>query len=216
MSMLTDEENSKLRDFKVCIVGCGGLGGNILEMIARLGIGNITVIDGDIFDVTNLNRQTLSTPQNLGKPKSKVARERINNINPDIEIVAHHLELTHNNAIEIFNGHNIIIDAVDNLKTRFIMQDTCRQLDIPLVHGAISGWNGQVTVIMPGDDTFTKIYGDTKILENPMGNPSFTPGVIASIQVSEALKVLLNRGEILRDKLLYIDLLENNYYELDI
>ena len=115
-------------------------------------------------------------------------------------------------------GHDVIIDALDSIETRFILQETAEKLRIPLVHGAIAGWYGQVTTIFPGDNTLDKIYSkkDMKGAEQELGNPSFTPALVASIQVSEALKILIGRGELLRKKILFINTLEPDYYIADL
>lgn len=218
MNMLTKDENEKLQDFKVCVVGCGGLGGYIIEMLSRLGIGHITGVDSDIFDETNLNRQLVSHTENIGNSKALEAQKRVNIVNPEITFHPICHGLTENNALDIIKGHDIVIDAVDKTSTRLIIQSTCKELNIPMVHGAIAGWYGQVCVVMPGDDTLSTIYksSDERGIETELGNPSFTPALIASIEVSEALKVLLKKGEIIRKKLLYIDLLNNNYNVFEI
>lgn len=218
MNMLSKDENEKLKGFKVCVVGCGGLGGYIIEMLGRLGIGHITAVDGDVFDQTNLNRQILSNDESLGQSKALTAQRRMELVNPLIELIPITERITKENAGAILYGHDLIIDAVDKIDTRFLLQNSASKLEIPIVHGAIAGWYGQVSTIFPGDNTLDKIYPikDGDGLENEFGNPSFTPALIASIQVSESLKVLLHRGETLRNKLLYIDLLENDYIVMEL
>ena len=213
MNMLSKEENERLREFNVCVVGCGGLGGYIIEFLGRLGIGKITAIDGDSFEETNLNRQILSDTISLGKSKAVTAQNRMKLVNPLINLTPVVEELSKENAEEILKGHDLIVDAVDSINTRFLLQEITAKLNIPLVHGAIAGWYGQVSTILPGDKTLEKIYPsrDGRGIENDLGNPSFTPALVASIQVAEALKVLLGKGGILRNKLLYIDLLEQEY-----
>lgn len=214
---LTLEENKKLKDFKVCVVGCGGLGGYIIEMLSRLGIGYITVVDGDVFDESNLNRQLFCDENNLGLNKAESVKKRIKYINSNVYINVINDFLDNENCKEILKNHDIAIDALDNIKVRFVLQDICKELNIPLIHGAISGWYGQVTTIFPGDDTLNYIYKNKETeLENKLGNPSFTPANIASIQVSEAIKALLNKGEVLSKKLLLIDLLYNEYNIIEI
>ncbi len=216
--MLSKEENESLRGFKVVVVGCGGLGGYIIEMLARLGIGTITMVDGDVFEVSNLNRQLLSSPQNLGTGKAAVAKARVNTINPDVNAIAINELLTEDNAGAILTGHHIVCDALDNLKTRRLLQKHCERLKIPMVLGAIAGWYAQVSTIMPGDGTIDKIFPPEleKGAETYFGNPSFTPAMAASIQVAEVLKVLLKRGNILQNKVLAIDLLEQTYQVIDL
>ncbi len=213
MNMLSPEENASLSSFKVCVIGCGGLGGYIIEMLARLGIGHLTVVDGDVFDETNLNRQLLSDMASIGKPKALAAKDRINKINPLVKVEAISGMLTEKNCAEILKGHDVIVDALDSINTRLVVQCQAEVLNIPLVHGAIAGWFGQVTTIFPGDRTLDILYKekDTKGLEEELGNPSFTPALIASIEVSEVLKIIINRGELLRKRLLIINTFNQEY-----
>lgn len=212
ISTLTPEENEKLKDFKVCIVGCGGLGGYIIEMLARIGIGNLTVVDMDVFDESNLNRQILSCENNLGDSKVFEALKRINSINSDVKVSVVENGFNENNGIDVIRNHHVVVDALDNIQSRLLLQEYCKKLNIPLVHGAIAGWFGQVCTIMPGDDTLNRIYKDNSIgVEKKLGNPSFTPANIASIQVSQVIKVLLSKGNILKNQMLVIDLLHNEF-----
>ncbi|SHE46311.1 HesA/MoeB/ThiF family protein [Alkalibacter saccharofermentans] len=220
IGMFSEEEMNQLLTKKVCVVGCGGLGGYILEMIARLGVKSITPIDGDVFDETNLNRQLLSDEGSMGFEKALKAKKRINEINSSVEVKPLVDRVDESNGLQILAGHDVIIDAVDNIKTRKMLQDLAEKLDIPLVHGAIAGWYGQVTTIYPGDRTFDLIYPNEcengRGIEAKLGNPSFTPALVASIQVSEAVKVMLGRGKLLRKELLYIDTLNQEYDKIEI
>lgn len=207
-----------LRNNKVCIVGSGGLGGYILEMLTRVGIGSITIIDGDVFDETNLNRQILATSDSINRVKVEVARERMKQVNPEVKVVGIEIFLNEDNVSTLIQGHDLVVDSLDSIDARITLEKACETMGIPLVHGAIAGWYGQVTTIFPGDRTLTTIYKTKtgKGVEKKIGNPSFTPACIASFQVSEVLKVLLGLGEILRKKLLMIDLLDNETFVLDI
>jgi molybdopterin/thiamine biosynthesis adenylyltransferase len=216
--IFTEEEIQRLGKVKVCIIGCGGLGGYILEMMARIGIGHITVIDGDVFNVSNLNRQILSTETNIGQSKVNSAKERMTIVNSEINMSYIDEYLNEDNAQRLLEGHDLVMDALDSITTRFLLQEACHALGIPFVHGAIAGWYGQVSVVFPGDKTLDLIYASRQGegVEKKIGNPSFTPSTIASIQVSEGLKVLLNKGEILRMKLLYVDLLQNEFHIMNL
>jgi molybdopterin/thiamine biosynthesis adenylyltransferase len=216
--IFTEEEMQRLGKAKVCIIGCGGLGGYILEMMARIGIGHITMIDGDVFNVSNLNRQILSTEANIGQSKVESAKARMATVNSEIAIRYIDEYIGEENVHKLLEGHDLVMDAVDSIKTRFLLQDACQALGIPFVHGAIAGWYGQVSVVFPGDKTLDLIYASRQGegVEKKIGNPSFTPSTIASIQVSEGLKVLLNKGEILRGKLLYVDLLQNEFHIMNL
>lgn len=213
MLTLSKVENDSLREKKVCVIGCGGLGGHIIEMLGRLGIGTIVAVDGDVFEESNLNRQILSDVTTLGKSKSIQAFERMKKVNPDITIISITENFTKENYKSILEDCHAAVDALDNVGSRMLLQECCEELKIPLVHGAIAGWYGQVTTILPGDKTLDKIYSGYKDSEikNPLGNPSFTPALTASLEVSEVVKILINRGELLRNKMLFINLLDNNF-----
>lgn len=212
--MLTPTDQIKLADSRVCVIGCGGLGGYVIEMLARLGVGYLTLVDGDVFDETNLNRQVLSTEANLGALKARVASERVKAINSQISVVEHAVFFKDENAMDLISGHDVVVDALDKIPTRLLLQETCKSLNVPLIHGAIGGWYGQVSVVYPGDDTLSKLYaeGSDKGVEKDLGNPSFTPAFVASIEVSECLKVLLGKeDQVLRHKVMFIDLLNHQY-----
>jgi len=210
--IFTDQDMSIIKNAKVCVVGCGGLGGYVIEMLARAGIGSLTVVDGDVFDESNLNRQVLSDTYNIGLSKAKIAVSRVKRLDPDVEIRGLETFLSKDNIAEIVEGHDIVVDALDSIDIRFVIQAYCKESEIPMVHGAIAGWYGQVSTIMPGDDTLNYLYrGQNKGVEQEIGNPSFTPATIASIQVAEVFKVLLNKSDILSKKVLFVDLLASEF-----
>lgn len=215
MKTLSKEENDNLKNFKVCVVGCGGIGGYVIEMLGRIGIGSITAVDGDVFEESNLNRQILSSTDNMNLSKALEAKARMEKVNPLIEVKALEKMLTEDNACSILNNHDVVVDALDSIPARLLLQRSCKKLNIPMVYGAIAGWYAQITTIFPGDDTLNKIYNvdkwTSKGIENEMGNPSFTPALAASIEVSEVIKILLGRGELLRKKMIFIDLLSTEY-----
>lgn len=214
LGTITFEENRRLKDFRVCVIGCGGLGGYVIEELARLGIGHIIAVDGDAFQPSNLNRQLFSTEALIGKSKASAACERVHQINSEVEIQARDCFLTEENIESIITDDcHAVVDALDNISARRLLESYCGKKCLPLIHGAIAGWHGQVGVIMPGDKLFDQLYPKDaeKGVEQETGNPSFTPAVIASMEVAETLKVLLAKPGILRNKLLTIDLLEQEY-----
>lgn len=216
MKMLSPKENDRLKEFKVLVVGCGGLGGYIIEMLARLGFGHIVVADGDVFDGTNLNRQLLSKESLIGFSKAEAAKGRVFEINSEVTVSVVDYILDSTNITGASKGCMLIFDAVDNVEAKLMLQDSAEKLNIPLIHGAIGGWFGQVSTILPGERTLSKIYRTSQnTIEKELGNPSFTPGLIASVQVAEGLKVLLNKGEILSGKILFIDLLSHDFEVVD-
>ncbi len=215
---LSEEENQVLQQSRVCVVGCGGLGGYVIEMLARLGVGTITAIDGDVFDESNLNRQILCDEKVLGQSKALTAKNRMAIVNSEIKVHAVHELLTSDNGECLLGGHDVVVDALDNIDTRFLIQGICEKLRIPFVHGAIAGWYGQVATIFPGDRTLDKIYKSrtSSGKEKLLGNPSFTPALVSSTQVSEVAKILINRGKLIRKQVLFINLLEHEYEILDL
>lgn len=217
ITTLSIEENEKIKEFKVSVVGCGGLGGYIIEMLGRLGVGHINAIDGDVFEESNLNRQILSDMDSLGKGKAQRAKERMEKVNPNIKVEAIAKNLSELNGKDLLKGSHVVVDALDNITTRLSLEKLCEELNIPMVHGAIGGWYGQVTTILPGDKTLSCFYSKEvlKGIEKNLGNPSFTPALVAAIQVSEVVKLLIHRGEILSKKMLFIDLLEQEYEVID-
>lgn len=218
MTALSQSACESLGGKRVCVVGCGGLGGYVVEMLARTGVGSITVVDYDAFSESNLNRQLFSTESNLGVPKVLAARERIRAVNSAVSLHAVEKPLNHETAPQILPGHHVVVDALDNVPARLLLADYCREFSIPLVHGAIGGWYGQVTTILPGDDTIRLIYqgesgGD---VESELGNLAFTAAATAAVQCGEVIKLLSGKGEVLSKQLLRLDLLDNDYTILDL
>jgi molybdopterin/thiamine biosynthesis adenylyltransferase len=201
---------------RVAVIGCGGLGGYLIEQLARLGVGTLVVVDPDVFEEHNLNRQLLSSPAHLGLAKVDVARERVASVNPAVEVVAHRLAFSRGNGRELLAGCAAVLDGLDNVLVRRDLSATCRDLCIPLVHGAIAGWYGQVAVQLPGGDLSPLLRPTSagKGVETTLGNPSFTPAVIASLQVAEAAKLLLGRGTPLAGRALFVNLLDMQFDEI--
>ena len=208
---ISEEENAALFDKKVCVIGCGGLGGYIIEILARIGVGNLIVVDGDVFEESNLNRQLFSKTDLLGKSKAESAYRRVLEINPEVKVKYIYDFLDESNYSEIINNSDVAVDALDNIKTKKFLQKACEELGIPLVHGAIGGWYGQVTTIFPGDRTLDIIYKgeEEKGQEKVLGNLPFTASYTASLQSAEVIKLLIKRGDLLRKKVLFMDLLNN-------
>lgn len=213
--MISSDEQKKLSESMVVILGVGGLGGYAVEMLARVGVGKLLLVDFDKFEVSNLNRQIISTKDNLDLWKVEEARKRVEAINLEIEVVAVNEKISANNIDAIIKGADIVVDALDSSALKKVVEKSCARNKIPMVHGAIGGWIAQVAVILPGDFILDKIYsGDD--LENKMGNPSFTPALAASIQVGEVIKLLLDKGEVLNNEVLYIDLEYNSFTRLKV
>ena len=167
------------------------------------------VVDGDSFADNTLNRQLLATQENLGRAKALAAKDRAAQLNGAVTVDAHVIWLNRENAREFLAPAQVIIDALDNLPTRLLLQETAAELGVPLVHGAIAGYQGQVMTIFPGDPGLRLLYpeGREQGVEVQLGNPAATPAMVAAWQVQETVKILLGQGEPLRNRLLYLDAL---------
>ena len=218
-SMLSISHQHRLLDAQVAVIGCGGLGGYVIEELARLGVGRMRVIDPDVFEEHNLNRQLLATIDNLGSSKVAAAVQRVQEINPATRVEPRQVAVELSNGQEVLAGVDLVVDAIDNISGRLELAEICNRLGVPLVHGAIAGWFGQVASVDPGRDTLQKLYANWtagKGIESGMGNPSFTPAVAASLQVAETCKLLLGLGHPLQDRVLSIDLLQMQFDEIPV
>jgi len=216
-NMLSVSDQLQLFHSRICVIGCGGLGGYVIEELARLGVGTIITIDPDVFEEHNLNRQLFSSINVIGKPKVAAAGLRVAEINPATKLVPIQSAYTPENGKGLLLNSQVVVDALDSIQTRLALADTCTELRIPLVHGAIAGWYGHVATQFPGDTTVQSIYSNWvqgRGIEQQLGNPSFTPAVVASLQVAEVCKIILGRDGLLRNRKLSIDLLEMEIHEI--
>lgn len=209
------EEQELLSRKKVLVVGCGGLGGYIIEYLARMGIGEITAADGDVFEASNLNRQLFSSPEMLGKSKAEAAAERVRLINPGIRVTAVPSDFDTVNADRLVSGQDLVIDALDNVAARFLLEDVCDRHGITIVHGAIQGWSAQAAVIRPGEHTLHRIYGSEGAHPDKTSLP-FSPAFCAAVEAAEAVKLLCGRPSSLEGKLLLADLYHMEWHLLEI
>lgn len=208
---ISTAQQLKLHRARVAVIGCGGLGGYVIEELARLGVGTLVAVDPDVFEEHNLNRQLLSTPEQLGKGKAGMAAARVAQINPAVCVLAQDVAFGPANAAQLLHGCDLAVDALDSIRVRLELAESCELLEIPMVHGAIAGWYGQVFTQFPGEKHLQRIYAhgvDGKGAEKTLGNPSFTPALVASLEVAEVCKILIGAGEPLRGRKLIIDLLD--------
>lgn len=213
---LSREDQVRLARARVTVIGLGGLGGGVCEILARTGVGHLTLVDGDVFDPSNLNRQLLSREDLMGKPKALAARERIQAVNSDIRVDAR-VEFAHaDNLTGFLENADLVVDCLDTIDARFLVQDAAQLAEIPIVSGAIAGMTGQVFVIFPGDRGYELIYGPREEctstgIETVTGNLASCALMTAAIQSSECIKVLLRKGKILRNRLLILDIWNNGF-----
>jgi molybdopterin/thiamine biosynthesis adenylyltransferase/rhodanese-related sulfurtransferase len=228
--MLSKEENSryqrqiilpeigqqgqeKLKAARVLVIGAGGLGCPVLQYLAAAGVGHIGIADGDVVELTNLQRQVLFTPGDIDQPKALVAAAKIRAINSDIGVIVHTTFITNDNALEILAEYDVIIDGSDNFPTRYLVNDACVMLGKPLVFGAIYKYEGQVSVFNYLDGpTYRCIFPEAPGEgESPscadIGVIATLPGIIGCIQANEAIKIITGIGTPLSGKLLVMDTL---------
>ncbi len=214
---LSIEQQLALFKARIAVIGCGGLGGYVIEELARLGTGTIVAVDPDHFEEHNLNRQILCTLESLGQLKTAAATERVRKINPAITVVAIPQALRSDNAALILNSCDVVVDALDSIPVRIELARVCAELAIPLVHGAIAGWFGQIAIQLPGEQTVLDLLercGDKKGIEKEVGNPAFAPAFVAALQTAEVCKIIVNRNSSMKGRILFIDLLEMHFEEI--
>jgi len=206
---ISEEEQAFLATKRVLVVGCGGLGGMVIECLARIGVGYLRVVDGDVFEESNLNRQLLSSRMNLGRPKILAAQQRVMAVNPLVVVDAVQAELTVENARELLGECDVAVDCLDNIPARLVLQEAAKEAGIPVVHGAVAGWLGRICVIQPGEDLLTLLYPEPDEMrgeERLAGTLSFTAALTASWQSAETVKLLLGKPG-LQGEIIEVDLM---------
>jgi sulfur-carrier protein adenylyltransferase/sulfurtransferase len=208
----------KLMAAKVLVIGAGGLGSPAAMYLAAAGVGTLGLVDFDRVELSNLQRQLLHDTDDVGRPKVESARERLTDLNPNVEVVAHETLLTSENAFDVLGPYDVVVDGTDNFPVRYLVNDATQMLGKPLVYGSIYQWEGQASVFLPGRDApcYRCLFPEPP----PPGTvPSCAeggvfgvlPGIIGSVQAVEAIKLVLGVGEPLVGKLLIYDALSNEF-----
>lgn len=211
---LTEEACQILRKKRVLVVGCGGLGGHIIDQLARIGVGFLRVVDGDMFEASNLNRQLLSSVPLLGISKAKAAADHIARVNPDVAVETAEAFLSESNAESLLENCDIVMDALDNIPSRRILAAACEKANIPYIYGAIQGWVAQAAISMPGDHLIDTLYPE-EIEITDKSVLSFTPALCASMQVCLCVK-LLTGLPVETGTISYFDLLNQEFEQITI
>lgn len=230
MGVVTRSEQERLRDAKITVIGCGGIGGATTEMLIRMGVGNLKIIDKDSFDVSNINRQLMSSFYSVGKSKVNTTYETLKSINPFTNIEAIEEEVGEDNVQKIIKDSDIIIDALDNLVTRIIVSRHARDLDIPFIHGAIHGTMGQVSVFTGETPTYEEMFKlpslgkdlteEVIVKVKDMGAEippviAPIPNIVGCLQAFEAFKLITSQGElIMAPNILMFDLLNKEPFSI--
>ncbi|MBP1909405.1 HesA/MoeB/ThiF family protein [Methanolobus bombayensis] len=218
--MLTDEElerysrqimlfgeggQERLKGATVFIAGAGGLGCPVSLYLAVAGIGNLRIADKDAVEKTNLNRQVLHWEKDIGKEKVGSVEEKLRMINPHINVQSFHLTIDESNIMELVDDADLIVDAMDNYEVRYLLNKIAHEKNIPLVHGAIRGFDGQAMTIIPGKSACFNCVFPCEPPSETFPVVGVTPGIIAMIQANEVLKYLLGKGRLLTDRLMIWD-----------
>ena len=206
---LTEAECLALREKRVLVVGCGGLGGHLIDLLARIGVGHLRVADGDVFELSNLNRQLLSSVPLLGVNKAKAAADHVARVNPDVTVEAVETYLTESNVSDLLADCDVVLDALDNIPSRKLLAAACEKETIPYIYGAIQGWVAQAAISMPGDHLIHTLYPED--IEIPDKSVlSFTPALCASMQASLCIRLLTGKP-VETGRIYYFDLLNQEF-----
>jgi molybdopterin-synthase adenylyltransferase len=228
--IINEKEQLNLLNSQITVIGCGGIGGATTEMLARMGVGKLRIVDKDVFEISNINRQLMSNSKSVGRPKTEIAKERLESINPSLKIEAFNQELNDKNVFKILKGSQIVIDALDNLLTRIIVSRCCEKLDIPFIHGAIHGTMGQVTVFNRSTPSYEELfklpsYGHelTDEIRSKVSNLSRevppvigpVPNIVGCLQAFEAVKIITGKGTlIMAPRVLMFDLMKEEAFSV--
>ncbi|MEN0053445.1 MAG: HesA/MoeB/ThiF family protein [Mucilaginibacter sp.] len=210
------EGQSLLKNARVLMIGAGGLGCPVLQYLAAAGVGKIGIIDHDVIDMSNLHRQILYNTADVGKPKATVARQKLEALNPHIDIQAYQEKLTTENSEVIINEYDVIVDGSDNFTTRYLVNDTCVSLGKPLVFGSIFKFEGHVALFNYRNgpnyrDVFPDPPADDEVPNcDEIGVIGVLPGIVGTYMANEVIKLICGIGELLSGKLLTLNALDNS------
>lgn len=209
------EGQTKLTNSRVLCLGAGGLGSPVIQYLAAAGIGHLTIVDDDVVEISNLQRQVIHRTSDVGCPKAESAERFVNDLDPNISVNAINARIDENNARELFEGHHLIVDGTDNIPTRYIIDETCRNLGIPWVYGSVYRFEGQVSVFnFKGGPTYRDLFPEAPPDDllpscSEAGVLGVLPGLIGSLQVNEVIKIIVGIGKPLSGQLLIYDALES-------
>ncbi|MGB8248439.1 MAG: HesA/MoeB/ThiF family protein [Chlorobium sp.] len=217
LSEIGRKGQEKLGKGRVLVVGAGGLGSPAALYLAAAGIGTLGIVDPDLVDISNLQRQILHTTGSIGKPKVLSAEETLRKLNPECKIECIPLRLSRQNSAEIIAGYDFIIDATDNFEAKFLIPEYCHNAGKPYSHAGILKFFGQTITVHPGRTACYRCLFHERTetgSQEPRGPLGAVPGVIGSIQATEAIKHLLSTGQPLTDTLLTFDALSMNFRKI--
>ena len=206
----------RLKKAGVAIAGAGGLGSPIAMYLAAAGVGHLRLIDWDTVETGNLNRQLLHWQKDVGRPKTESALNKLTRINPDIHVEVRSTKIDANNAPGLVTGCNAVVDALDNLATRYIVNRAAVTSGIPFFHGAVNGFDGRAMSILPGKSACLRCLYKGPVKEGVTPVIGVTPGIIGTIQATEVIKFLLGKGDLLTNRMIHYDGLAMAFHEFKV
>jgi len=212
--IIGEEGQEKLSKAKVLVVGAGGLGSVVIAYLSAAGVGKLGIVDGDVVEEHNLQRQIIHAG-NIGMNKAESAEKFVKNLNPDVDVISYPFNLTPSNVIDIIKEYDIVVSCPDNLTTRYLLNDACRILGKPMVHAAIYGFEGEAMTIV---DTpcYRCIYPEAMPISEQVPVMGFTAGFFGCIQCAETIKLILGKKDILKGKMLRVDLSTMEWTEIKV
>ncbi len=210
------EGQQRLKAARIVIAGSGGLGSPIAMYLAAAGVGNLRLIDSDTVETGNLNRQLLHWQKDVGRPKTESALEKLSRINPDIQIEVRRIRIDDHNALDLLADCQGVVDALDNLATRYSVNRAAIARGIPFFHGAVNGFEGRAMTIVPGRSACLRCLHKGPVPHGITPVIGVTPGIIGTIQATEAIKYLLGRGDLLTNRMIHYDGLAMAFREFQV
>jgi len=205
-----EEGQARLKNAKVLVIGTGGLGSPVLLYLAAAGVGTLGMVDYDVVDESNLQRQILHFTEDIGRDKNLSASRKIMALNPEVKVITYSKKFSSDNAIELITPYDFVVDCCDNFATKFLIDDICVQQRKPYSHGSVVAMRGEVMTYLPGTTSYRSIFGDQpededQFISSQVGILGAMAGIVGSIQATEVIKYITGIGELLTNRLLIID-----------
>jgi molybdopterin/thiamine biosynthesis adenylyltransferase len=210
------EGQKRLLNSRALVVGAGGLGSPVIQYLAAAGVGHLTIVDDDVVERSNLQRQIVHGDADIGRPKVDSAAAFVADLNPDITVDTHRTRVTKGNVADIVPGHDVVVDTSDNFPTRYLLNDFCRLEGVPIAHGAIYKFEGQVTTLVPEGPCYRCLFPEAPEPGTvpdcaATGVLGVLPGTVGCLQATEAVKLLLGVGDPLVGRLLFYDAMDLSF-----
>ncbi|QKY16164.1 molybdopterin-synthase adenylyltransferase MoeB [Halorubrum sp. CBA1229] len=213
MDEVGPEGQKRLLDGRALVVGAGGLGAPVIQYLAAAGVGTLGIVDDDVVERSNLQRQVIHGDADVGEPKVESAARYVDRLNPDTDVEAHETRLDEGNVRDLLADYDVVVDCADNFRTRYVVNDAARIEGLPVVHGAIYKFEGQATTLVPDGPCYRCLFPEAPEPGTvpdcaATGVLGVLPGTVGCIQATEAIKLLLDAGETLDGRLLFYDAMD--------